>query len=134
MRALKEKSRVFRADYDAFRRGRGRGSGKARKVQESFYEGLSKEKAEGLRKLFAEAEESGNITEERIEEEKDRRFKMAQLLHQREPGRYSGDPVWDDVVPLPQDDGEKPLAAIAYSDDYAEGMSPSECFVLRSKT
>ena len=36
-------------------------------------------------------------------------------------GRYGNDPTWDDVWPIPQDNGEKPLAAIAYSDEYAEG-------------
>ncbi|KUJ15553.1 farnesyltransferase-like protein [Mollisia scopiformis] len=37
-------------------------------------------------------------------------------------GKYEGDPVWDDVVPIPQDDGEGALAAIAYTDEYAEAM------------
>lgn len=36
-------------------------------------------------------------------------------------GRYESDPVWDDVVPIPQDDGEGALAQIAYTDEYAEG-------------
>jgi protein farnesyltransferase/geranylgeranyltransferase type-1 subunit alpha len=38
-------------------------------------------------------------------------------------GKYEGNPVWDDVVPIPQDDGEGALAQIAYTDEYAEGMS-----------
>lgn len=38
-------------------------------------------------------------------------------------GRYESDPAWDDVVPIPQDDGEGALAQIAYTDEYAEGMS-----------
>lgn len=39
-------------------------------------------------------------------------------------GKYSEDPAWDDVVPLPTDEGgPNPLAAIAYSDEYAETMS-----------
>ncbi|KAF2725408.1 protein prenylyltransferase [Polychaeton citri CBS 116435] len=39
-------------------------------------------------------------------------------------GRYSEDPAWADVVPLPTDTGgPNPLAAIAYSDEYAETMS-----------
>lgn len=38
---------------------------------------------------------------------------------------YEGNPIWDDVVPIPQDDGENALAAIAYTDEYAEGRSPS---------
>ncbi|CAL3963184.1 unnamed protein product, partial [Diplocarpon coronariae] len=35
-------------------------------------------------------------------------------------GLYEGDPDWDDVVPLAQDDGAGALAAIAYTDEYAE--------------
>ncbi|GAB7357511.1 hypothetical protein MBLNU459_g0042t1 [Dothideomycetes sp. NU459] len=39
-------------------------------------------------------------------------------------GRYSDDSQWEDVVPIPQDDGgPNPLAAIAYTDDYSEAMS-----------
>ncbi|CAD0048853.1 unnamed protein product [Aureobasidium pullulans] len=39
-------------------------------------------------------------------------------------GKYSDDTNWDDIVPLPQDDGgPNPLAAIAYTDDYSEAMS-----------
>ncbi|KAH6672937.1 farnesyltransferas-like protein [Halenospora varia] len=37
-------------------------------------------------------------------------------------GIYEGDPDWDDVVPIPQDDGEGALAQIAYSDEYSEAM------------
>lgn len=36
---------------------------------------------------------------------------------------YSQDPDWDDVVPLPQDDGDHPLAQINYSEEYAEAMA-----------
>jgi len=39
-------------------------------------------------------------------------------------GKYSDDTRWDDIVPLPQDDGgPNPLAAIAYTDEYSEAMS-----------
>lgn len=39
-------------------------------------------------------------------------------------GRYSDDPVWADVVPLPTDEGgPHPLAAINYSDEYEEVSS-----------
>lgn len=44
-------------------------------------------------------------------------------LRGRAMGVYEGDPVWDDVVPIPQEEGEGALAAIAYSDEYAEGQS-----------
>lgn len=36
-------------------------------------------------------------------------------------GIYDKDPIWDDVVPIAQDDGEGALAQIAYTDEYAEG-------------
>lgn len=39
-------------------------------------------------------------------------------------GKYSTDPAWADVVPLPTDEGgPNPLAAIAYSEEYGETMS-----------
>ncbi|KAF2480635.1 hypothetical protein BDY17DRAFT_255166 [Neohortaea acidophila] len=39
-------------------------------------------------------------------------------------GRYSDDPAWADIIPLPTDEGgPNPLAAIAYDDEYAEAMS-----------
>ncbi|KAI9797034.1 MAG: CAAX geranylgeranyltransferase alpha subunit [Piccolia ochrophora] len=37
---------------------------------------------------------------------------------------YSSDPVWSDVIPIPQDDGgPDALAAIAYTEEYSEAMS-----------
>jgi protein farnesyltransferase/geranylgeranyltransferase type-1 subunit alpha len=39
-------------------------------------------------------------------------------------GKYSTDPVWSDIIPLPTDEGgPNPLAAIAYAADYEEAMS-----------
>jgi protein farnesyltransferase/geranylgeranyltransferase type-1 subunit alpha len=39
-------------------------------------------------------------------------------------GKYSTDPIWSDVIPLPTDEGgPNPLAAIAYAADYEEAMS-----------
>ncbi|KAI9718655.1 MAG: CAAX geranylgeranyltransferase alpha subunit, partial [Candelina submexicana] len=39
-------------------------------------------------------------------------------------GKYSDDPAWSDIIPLPQDDGgPNPLAAIAYTGEYSEAMS-----------
>lgn len=38
--------------------------------------------------------------------------------------KYSDSPEWEDVVPIPQDDGgPNPLAAIAYTEEYSEAMS-----------
>ncbi len=39
-------------------------------------------------------------------------------------GKYSDSEAWQDIVPIPQDDGcANPLAAIAYTDEYSESMS-----------
>ncbi|KAK5112913.1 hypothetical protein LTR62_003735 [Meristemomyces frigidus] len=39
-------------------------------------------------------------------------------------GKYSVDPLWSDITPLPTDEGgPNPLAAIAYSSEYEECMS-----------
>jgi protein farnesyltransferase/geranylgeranyltransferase type-1 subunit alpha len=39
-------------------------------------------------------------------------------------GKYEGNPVWEDVAPLPQDDlVPRPLASIAYPDQYVEATS-----------
>ena len=39
-------------------------------------------------------------------------------------GKYTDTPGWDDVIPIPQDDGgPNPLAMIAYTDAYSEAMS-----------
>ncbi|TVY33595.1 Protein farnesyltransferase/geranylgeranyltransferase type-1 subunit alpha, partial [Lachnellula occidentalis] len=56
-----------------------------------------------------------------LEDEKNRR-KLIGLLQGKRMGLYEGNPEWDDVVPIPQDDGEGALAQIAYTDEYAEAM------------
>ncbi|TVY82949.1 Mevalonate kinase [Lachnellula suecica] len=56
-----------------------------------------------------------------FDEEKNRR-KLLGVLQGKKMGIYEGDPEWDDVVPIPQDDGEGALAQIAYTDEYAEAM------------
>lgn len=38
------------------------------------------------------------------------------------PNAYANDPEWDDVIPIPQEEPDGALAAIAYAEDYAEGM------------
>lgn len=55
-----------------------------------------------------------------LENERNRRKFLGQL-RRKKMGKYEGDPVWDDVVPIPQDDGEGALAQIAYTEEYAEG-------------
>lgn len=66
----------------------------------------------------------GENFETEIEEERSRRKFIGHLLGKKMT-RYEGDPEWDDVVPMPQDDGEGALAAIAYTDEYVEGISLS---------
>lgn len=39
-------------------------------------------------------------------------------------GKYSDSDDWEDIVPIPQDDGcPNPLAAIAYTEEYSEAIS-----------
>ncbi len=38
-------------------------------------------------------------------------------------GSLAGDPEWDDVIPIANEEPEGALAQIAYPDDYAEGRS-----------
>ncbi|PBP15597.1 farnesyltransferas-like protein [Diplocarpon rosae] len=76
-----------------------------------------REKSEKFRhrRVSRERATEGEVEEERI------RRKLLGNLQGRRMGIYEGDPHWDDVVPLSQDDGEGALAAIAYTDEYAEG-------------
>lgn len=67
------------------------------------------------------------VTDDEIEEEKLRRKEMATLkseLYGETMGPYATNPSWDDVVPIPVNDPEGALAAIAYPEDYAEGVLP----------
>jgi protein farnesyltransferase/geranylgeranyltransferase type-1 subunit alpha len=63
---------------------------------------------------------AGEEKDVRFDEERNRR-KLLGHLTRKQMGKYEGDPVWDDVIPMPQDDGEGALAQIAYTDEYAEG-------------
>ncbi|KAK4692625.1 protein farnesyltransferase/geranylgeranyltransferase type-1 subunit alpha, partial [Lecanoromycetidae sp. Uapishka_2] len=39
-------------------------------------------------------------------------------------GKYAASKEWEDIIPIPQDDGcSNPLAAIAYTEEYSEAMS-----------
>lgn len=65
------------------------------------------------------------VTDDEIEEEKLRRKEIASLrmeLYGERSGAYGTDPAWDDVIPMPVEDGEGALAAIAYPEEYAEGI------------
>ena len=124
---FRDRSRKLRAETRE-------GQGRAEVSTEQKSEELQK-----LETLLAEAEEklgvsfrppTGPITEKDIQEERTRRIRIAELEGKKMPGIYEGDPIWDDVVPIPQDDGDKPLAAIAYTDEYAEGKSTPQNHVL----
>ncbi|ROT43719.1 prenyltransferase [Sodiomyces alkalinus F11] len=67
-----------------------------------------------------------DVTPEEVEEDRQRRKEMAALkseLYGEKMGTYAQDPEWDDVTPIPADEPEGALAAIAYPDDYAEAIS-----------
>ncbi|RKF61011.1 Protein farnesyltransferase/geranylgeranyltransferase type-1 subunit alpha [Golovinomyces cichoracearum] len=57
-----------------------------------------------------------------IEMEKNRR-KLIGILSRKNTGKYEGNPEWDDVIPIPQEDGEGALASITYTEEYSEAMS-----------
>lgn len=66
-----------------------------------------------------------SVTPDEIEEEKLRRGEIARLrmeLYGERTGAYASNPVWDDIIPMPVEDGDGALAAIAYPEDYAEGL------------
>lgn len=67
------------------------------------------------------------LTDEDVEEERERRQEIAQLrmeLYGTRTDPFALDPAWDDITPLPQEDPEGALAAIAYPEHYAEGRLP----------
>ncbi|KAK3402898.1 hypothetical protein B0T20DRAFT_485741 [Sordaria brevicollis] len=66
------------------------------------------------------------VTEREIDDERVRRSKMAALkkeLYGEITGKLAGSVEWEDVVPIPHEEPEGALAAIAYPADYAEAMS-----------
>jgi protein farnesyltransferase/geranylgeranyltransferase type-1 subunit alpha len=84
---------------------------------------LFQKKQSDLQALKEKSERNRELVEEdtgAIEDERSLR-KLIGVLQGKKMGRYEGDPEWDDVVPIPQDDGEGALAQIAYTDEYAEG-------------
>ena len=79
---------------------------------------------EESRRFQDKARSKSKEGEDQIPVERQRRRKIGELQG-KTMGRYEGDPIWDDVVPIPQEDGEGALAAIAYTDEYAEGTCHS---------
>jgi len=67
------------------------------------------------------------VSDKDVEEERARRKEIAALrmeLYGQRSDPYSEDPAWDDVVPIPVQEPEGALAAIAYPEYYAEGKLP----------
>ncbi|CAN8095169.1 unnamed protein product [Discula destructiva] len=86
------------------------------------------EKRERERAKWTESTEGVTVTvqPDEVAEEKLRRREIASLrmeLYGERAGAYGTDPEWDDVIPMPVEDGEGALAAIAYPEDYAEAIS-----------
>lgn len=82
---------------------------------------------------FRERRDRKQLSEGETEDERSRR-KLIGGLSGKKMGRYEGDPDWDDVVPIPQDDGENALAAIAYTDEYAEGTACAFQFQIKNRS
>jgi protein farnesyltransferase/geranylgeranyltransferase type-1 subunit alpha len=71
--------------------------------------------------------EQVEVSEEEVEDERTRRKEIARLrmeLYGQRSTPYAEDPEWDDVVPIPTQEPEGALAAIAYPEHYAEGNMP----------
>ena len=82
-----------------------------------------RKREEQLEEFRRESERGGKVSakeSQRVIEEGNRR-KVVAGLRGKAMGRYEGNPEWDDVVPIPQEEGEGALAQIAYTDEYAEG-------------
>lgn len=97
---------------------------------------LEKRERERGKWVDSKTKEPVTVTSEEIEEEKLRRKEIASLrmeLYGERSGAYGTDPEWDDVIPMPVEDGEGALAAIAYPEEYAEGIRAPLLFqVLQS--
>lgn len=86
---------------------------------------LEKRERERNKWVDPDTKEIVTVEPDEIEGEKLRRQEIAALrmdLYGERTGAYGTDPAWDDVIPMPVEDGEGALAAIAYPEDYAEGI------------
>lgn len=68
-----------------------------------------------------------------IDEERSRRAEIYHIETGKKMTRYAQDPVWDNITPIPQDDGPTPLAAIAYTDEYAEAIAYLRAVMARGE-
>ncbi|KAK4449196.1 hypothetical protein QBC34DRAFT_449125 [Podospora aff. communis PSN243] len=76
------------------------------------------------------------VTEGEIDEERRRRGEMAGLkreLYGVVSGPLEGNPEWDDVVPVAQEEPEGALATIAYPGEYAEAISYLRAVMIKKE-
>ncbi|KAK3360063.1 hypothetical protein B0T25DRAFT_495912 [Lasiosphaeria hispida] len=76
------------------------------------------------------------VSEGEVDAERVRRGEMADLrreLYGTVQGSFALDPEWDDVIPIPQDEPEAALAAIAYPADYDEAISYLRAVMLKKE-
>lgn len=95
----------------------------ALEIQHSAF--LEKKEREKGKWLDSKTNEAVAVTADEVEEEKLRRREIARLrmeLYGERTGEYGTDPTWDDIVPMPIEEPEGALAAIAYPEEYAEGL------------
>lgn len=95
----------------------------ALEIQHSAF--LEKKEREKGRWLDSKTNEAVAVTADEFEEEKLRRREIARLrmeLYGERTGAYGTDPAWDDIIPMPIEEPEGALAAIAYPEEYAEGL------------
>jgi protein farnesyltransferase/geranylgeranyltransferase type-1 subunit alpha len=94
----------------------------ALEIQHSLF--LEKKEREKGKWLDSKTNEAVVVTADEVEEEKLRRKEIARLrmeLYGERTGEYGTDPAWDDIIPMPIEEPEGALAAIAYPEEYAEG-------------
>lgn len=88
-----------------------------------FYNYIRKERQVGILRTESRCFREQPIKKEAdIETERNRR-KLLNMLKGNKTFKYEDDPNWDDVIPIPQEDSEKALAAITYTDEYSEGRA-----------
>ncbi len=89
---------------------------------------LDKRERAGRKFVDSDTNQLVVLTEDDVKEERQRRKEIAELrmaLYGERSSPYEMDPEWDDVVPMPADEPEGALAAIAYPENYAEGRGSS---------
>lgn len=97
---------------------------KQRQIKQAKLTALDLQHRHFLTRRSKQQQGGAEVTKEDIDAEKKRRKEMAALkkdLYGEFTGLLAKDPLWDDVIPIPQNETEGALAQIAYPEDYAEG-------------